>query len=141
MALTLFDILNEICESKKDLDFDDPEIFKIYDIYMINRYLSMIEIFVPIVQCVNYGSVEKRDHYNFLRNIIPSNRYRFNYIKKDKDEKLETILKCLCKYFEIGMREAKMYMELLKKEHIEELKIKYSYGKNGKKLSIEEDVC
>lgn len=136
MALTLFDMLNEICEYKSELNFDDPEVNKAYDIYMINRYLSMIEFLVPVVVCVNKPGMEKADHYNFLRNIIPTNRYKFNYLKKSIDDKNEIKIKCLCNFFEIGGREAKMYLTLLKPAQIEKLKKSFVYGKNGNSFSV-----
>jgi len=134
MALTIFDILNEICLHKSDLDFDDPEISKAYDIYMINRYISMIEILVRIVDAVNMSGIDKRDHYNFLRAIVPKNNYRFSYIKKTVDKELEEDLRNICRFFEVGMRDARHYAELLKPKQLEELRKIYRYGKHGKQI-------
>ena len=132
MPLTFFNMLDEICTYKSDLDFDDPEIDKAYNIYMINRYLSMIEYFIQFVHLMNHAGVEKRDHYQFFKSIIPKNEYRFPYIKKEEDIDNEEAIKYLCPFFDIGIKEAKMYIPLLKKEHITELKKIYAYGKNGK---------
>ena len=136
MPFGLFDILNEICEYKSDLDFDDFEIYKAYDIYMINRYLSMIEFLIPIVNYVNRTGIEKKDHYNFLRSMIPKNRYKFSYIKKNVDNDINTNVNYLCNFFEIGNREAKMYIDMLKTKHFNYLKTIYTYGKNGKNIYV-----
>ena len=137
--MNIFQMLDEICDYKTDLDFDDPEINKAYDIYMINRYLSMVEMLVPVVVLINRPGMDKRDHYNFLRNVIPKSRYKFNYIKKNVDDTDELNLKCLCKIFEIGMTEAKMYLPLLKKEQLAALRGIFAYGKSGKKISADAD--
>lgn len=132
MSLSLFDFLAEICQHKSDLDFDDPEISKEYDIFMINRYMSMIEYLIMPIDAVNRPGMDKRDHYNFLRTVIPKNPYKFAYIKKVVDKDREEDLRYICHHFEIGMREAKLYIEHLKPKQIEDLKKIYRHGKNGK---------
>ena len=57
--MNIFQMLDEICDYKTDLDFDDPEINKAYDIYMINRYLSMVEMLVPVVVLINRPGMDK----------------------------------------------------------------------------------
>jgi len=132
--LNFFDMLREITEHKSCLDFDDPEIIKAYDIYMINRYLSMLEMFVPFVQDLNRSGVSKRVHYLFFKSLIPKGRYRFNYIKKSKDPDRMKKVKCVAKYFEVGYREAQMYIDQLPPEKVKEIIKMYSYGKNGKQI-------
>ena len=137
MPLTFFNLLDEICEYKSDLDFDDPEVDKAYNIYMINRYLSMVEYFIQFVHLMNHSGIEKRDHYQFFKSIIPKNQYRFPYIKKENDIDNEEVVKYVCTFFDVGSREAKMYIPLLTKEHIDELKRMYAYGKNGKSNAVD----
>lgn len=135
MALNIFDMLNEVCEYKSDLDFDNPEINKAYDIYMINKYLSSIDVFVPVIDAVNRTGIDKKTHYEFLRCMIRKSKYHFNFIKKTENDFYNENIQYLCRYFEIGVREAKMYIEHLKPKQLEELRSLYSYGKNGSKDS------
>lgn len=138
--MTLFDILNYICDFKANLDFDDPDVDAAYDIYLINRYLSSIEIFIPFVEMMNRYDIPKRVHYTFFKNMIPKNRYRFSYMKKNKDDALDKKIACMCKYYEIGKREAVDYLELMKPEQIDKILKLYSYGTDGKKTSLKEEV-
>lgn len=131
-----FVMLKEITLNKSCLDFDDPEINRMYDMFMINRYLSMKEAFLPLVQDFNHSGVPKNVHYAYFKTVIPKNFYKFNYIKKTQDQDLKKKLKCISRYFEIGLREAKDYLSLLKPEQIKQIVGLYSYGKSGKQTAV-----
>jgi hypothetical protein len=134
MPLSFFDMLHQICYYKSDLNFEDDEVYKAYDIYMINRYLSMIDVFVPFVFEVNKATLDKPTHYLFFKNIIPKGRYDFNYIKKIKDEELNERKLFLCKYYEIGMKEASIYYKMLTEGQVNSIIDIYKYGRNGKSI-------
>jgi hypothetical protein len=139
MALNFFDMIKEICYHKSNLDFDNPEIYSAYNVYMINRYLSMVEMFVPFVMMVNNSKISKKDHYEFFKNLIPKRYYDFDYIKKEIDKDLELKIKCVCEYFEIGKREAEIYLkDFINDKEIEKIMEIYKYGKNGKKSILNE---
>lgn len=132
MPLSIFNILDEICENKSELNFDDPEINKAYDIFMLNKLLSSMEFLLPFVSMMNHAGVEKKVHYEFFRSLIPKNNYKFQFMKKTTDIDNEETVQYLCRFFDIGVREAKMYIPLLTKKHVDQLKHIYAYGKNGK---------
>jgi len=138
MALTLMEILKEITYHKSDLNFDDPEIFKPYDIFIINKFLSSVEYLLPFVDMINKPGVDKRDHYQFFKSIIPKNIYSLRFLKREVDNTQEENIKYLCQYLEIGPREAKEYLQFLSPEQIEKLRNIYRYGQNGKKDAIDE---
>jgi hypothetical protein len=137
MSLNFFDMLAQICYIKSDIDFDDPEIYKAYDIYMINRYLSMVDAFIPFVFSANKAILDKPSHYRFFKSVIKQGRYDFNYLKKVKDEETEEVKKFLCKYYEIGMKEACEYFRMLSRDKIDMIINIYKYGKNGKQVDDE----
>ena len=126
-------MLKQINYEKSDLDFDDPEIYKAYDIFMINRYMSCVETFVPFVEIANTLKLPKKSHYEFYKSIIPKNNTFINYIKKKKDEETDKILRCISMYFEVGSNESRIYMEMLNHNQIERIVSKFKYGKDGKK--------
>jgi hypothetical protein len=138
MALTLMEILKEITYHKSDLNFDDPEVFKAYDIFIINKFLSSIEYLLPFVDMINKPGVDKRDHYLYFKSIIPKSTYPLRFIKREVDDTQNENIKYLCQYLEIGQREAKEYLQFLSPEQIEKLRSIYRYGQNGKKNSIDE---
>jgi len=70
--LDLFEHLGNLTHKKIFPDFSLDEVNKTYDIYMINKWLSMNEAFIPIVQLVNKkGELSKESHYRFLFNLLP----------------------------------------------------------------------
>jgi hypothetical protein len=138
--LNFFDMIKEITYYKSDLNFDDTEINNAYNIFMINRYLATIELFVPFIAMLNSSKIGKKEHYEFLRNVIPKRSYDFNYIKKEVDKDYEFKIKCLCEYLEVGKKEADIYLQnFISGEQMERIMSVYQYGKNGKRSSIEKD--
>lgn len=138
MPLSLIDMIKEITYHKSNLDFDDPEIYKAYDIFLINKFLSSIDFLLPFVDMINKSKVEKKDHYLFFKSLIPRANYPMKFLKKEVDSKSEENISCLCRHFEIGAREARDYLSFLSTDQIEKLKTMYHYGKNGKSSSIDE---
>ena len=133
--MTLFDCLAEITYYKSDLDFDLEEVDNAYEIYMINRYLSMIELFIPFIQMINIYDIDKRSHYNFLKDIIPKGMYQYNYVKRLVEKNIDTEIDYLCRYYEIGKREALQYIELMKPEQIKRIMDVYKYGQDGRRIA------
>jgi hypothetical protein len=128
--MELFDYLKAMTERNQDLNFDDEEVRKGYQPYMINRFVSMSEIFVPIVNEINSHEVPKHIHFRYMFSILPKRKYFFKYIKKKKDFSIKekTII---AKYFEVGMNEAEKYIQLLDEEQIKEILSIFRYGKNS----------
>ena len=104
MAYDLFSHLNNLTRDKVFPDFSLDEVEKSYQPYMINRYISMVDMWIPIVQLVNKTQgLTKEQHYRFLFNILPKTSVRFNYLKKGKkDEAGEDRKKLLMKHFKFG---------------------------------------
>ena len=132
MKLTLWDHLNNLTINKTELNDKNDVESKSYNIYLINRFVSMCELYIPIVNEVNkYGNIPKKLHHTFLLNILPKRKQYFKYIKKGK-ELNETELSYIAEYFEIGIREAKMYINLLSEENVKEIIKLYTFGRNEK---------
>lgn len=129
--MTLFDHLNNITNGKKYLDMRIDENSKTYANYMINRFVSMSEIYLPLVNEMNKFDVSKSTHQRFYTSTLPKRKQFFSYIKKKKDVN-ESDLKYLMHFFECGLKEAKMYLEVMDDKTIAEILKKYTYGKNKK---------
>lgn len=127
----LFFFLKEITVKKEGLDFTDDEVRKGYSPYIINRFVSMAEMFLPMVNDLNKYNLPKEIHYAFMVNTLPKRTQYFKYLKKKKEPKDE-YKKYIMKYFEVGKREADMYMELLTEKQIKDIIEIYKYGKNKK---------
>jgi hypothetical protein len=124
--IDLFYFINCMTVDKKDLDLSDDELNKAYDIFMINRFLSMVEIIIPFINDINKSGWTKQSHYNFLKDVLPKQKLYIKYIKKSKKNIDESLY--IAKYFEIGKRDAEMYLKFLSEKEINEIVNLYKIG-------------
>ena len=103
-------------------DFNDEE-KKSFNIYIINKALSMNPNYIGIVNMVQKytnNMLSQKEVFNLYYNLLP-NKFRFyKWIKGAKDKNIEKY-KTLAKHFECSSREAKDYMELLDKKEINKI--------------------
>jgi hypothetical protein len=128
--IDIFYFLKAMTVDKKNIDFSNDEFEKKYDVYMINRFVSMVECYIPVVNELNKHEMSKCSHYNFLKNCLPQQKIYFKYIKKSKDLTIQE-KKYIAHYYEIGLKEAELYINHLTKEEIEKIINVYKYGKNN----------
>ena len=129
--MELFDYLKAITEKKDpELDFNNDEIRKEYQPYLINRFVSMCEIYIPLVNEINKYDIPKEINYKYYHSVLPKRKQYFSYIKKSKDlNKDEKII--IAKYFQIGLKEAEEYISLMSENEINEILNMFRYGKNS----------
>ena len=119
--------------NKKDLDMSDPAISKNYSPYMINRWLSSVDIFIPIVNDINIhgDTMSKQSHYNFLKGILPKQKIHIDYkavsIHKNLDIK---DIRYVATYFKVGIKEAKLYISMLTNKEVKDILKTFKYGMN-----------
>lgn len=85
---SIFDILKGVLFTKTEFPFKIAEDEKNFDLYMVNRWVSMVD--KDSARIVNettnrFGSVfsEKQQQYNFLKAILPKYKFhKINYIKR-----------------------------------------------------------
>ena len=135
--MTIFDWVNNILIYKKNWnDFSEDEQKK-FNPFIINRFLSMDEDFIEIVnyfQKYAIGTLEPREVYKWYCDILPKGK-RFNkYIKGKRDKKYDKeLVELLTKYFECSKLQIKEYLELIDKEELKE--ILEMYGLDKKKIN------
>lgn len=122
---TIFEHLKYLSEVKKPFDEDDS---KEYKNYMINRYVSMCDLYVPLVNEINRYDVPEKINYEYYVCIIPKRKQYFNYIKKGKDD-FKTSRINIQRYFGIGSREANEYLKILSEDQIDQINKKFMGGK------------
>ena len=100
-------------------DFNDEE-KKSFNIYIINKALSMNPNYLDIVNMVQRytnNMLNPKEVFNLYFNLLP-NKFRFyKWIKGTKDKNKEKY-QILAQHFKCSSREAKDYMELLDKKEI-----------------------
>jgi len=115
----IFDIINDIVHYKSKNLLEIPDNEKEYSGYMVNRWLSMYSDNYSIIinETTNkyYSNFKnKKDHYEFLCNIIPKGKIqRIQYLKKDKAENKidKKVVEFLSKNLQISQREIFQYIE------------------------------
>lgn len=116
-SIGLFDVINMIERQKLPWAKLSDEYKKAYNQYMINRFISSNALYVPIIAELSTMQMTDEQHYLILCNTVAGNRkHWFNYkaYKKEKTEKdLDMLIFAVCKEWEIGRREAKMYINNL----------------------------
>lgn len=127
--MELFDYLNALTHKKEDLDFNNDEVRKGYNNYIINRFISMSEVYVPVVDEINRYDLPKSTHFRYFHAFMPKRKHYFKYIKKHKDLTVDE-KKIIAKHFEVGLRDAEKYIEVLDQKELNSIIELYKYGKN-----------
>ena len=134
--MTIVEWINQILVYKTPWENFDESEQKTFSPFIVNRWLSMDNDFLKIVnffQKYSIGLLEPKDTYKWYCDVLPKGK-RFNkYIKGKKDKKYEPeLIKILVNYFNCSKLHVMEYLELISKE---ELKfILESYGTEPKKV-------
>lgn len=83
--MNLFDYLKAVTNPNQEMDFSDPDVSQNYDMFMMNRWISMCETFLPVCAQINLFEIPKEAHYRYYKTLLPQRNIFFNYIKKEKD--------------------------------------------------------
>jgi len=119
--ITIFTFLKGMTLEKRDFDFDDPIIKKAYSQRMIDKWISMNDMFLPLANEMNKcKNLDNKTHYEFYKNILPQQFIKFNYIKRKKEPN-EHEKECVMKYYNITKRECDMYMEILSDKQVKDI--------------------
>ena len=126
--LSLFDHLNNITLTKSDLDVNDEQ-SKSYNNYMINRFMSMSEIYIPVVNEINKYELPKDVHHRYYSAVMPKRKYYFKYIKQKKeiDDKTRELL---CEYFQCANGEMEYHLQILTNEQIKKIVNLYKHRRS-----------
>lgn len=143
MPLTIFDHIGKLY-SKYDPTFWDSldnESKKSFNVYMLNRWLSMYPANVEIVnELQKYMlNMSKEDIYRFYTSILDNKNKPFlKYIKIRKKQYPTELLNIICKYYQESIKQAKSRVELLllKPDGVDRIKKFLSYrGYDSKEIS------
>ena len=135
--MTIIDWVNQVLIYKKSWDtFPDKEQKK-FSSFIINRFLSMDEEFIEVVnvfQKYSVGTLESREVYKWYCEVLPKGRRYNKYIKGKKQVKYDSeLIEIMCKHYEVSRSECKEYLELISKEELKS--ILEMYGLDLKKIN------
>ena len=128
MALSPFDFLKAINETKEDL-FVDPQAEKDYSAYMINRGLSFFPDTILYSNMMNrYPHIPKKSQFCFfINNIVKKKRFS-QWHKKDKETESLTLV---MDYFGYSAEKAKEALKILSNTQIDIIRGRQEQGGRG----------
>jgi len=126
--MTLFDWLKELTNKKRDWDsFSDKE-RESFNPYMVNRFLSMHE---PFIELVNYIQTipytEKRKYYTVYCQLLPKKNIWLKYIKSTMKQPTTELVSAIASIMECSQREAINAVMILDNDYLEEVLYKAGY--------------
>ena len=132
-AKTLFQHLSGLKEYKTSWDSLSVMDKKTFEPFMVNRFLSMNMGLLELVndlQKFTIGQLSPRDVYKMYFDFLPKKKTWDKYIKGKKDDKYNSnVLEYLAKYYQVSQREVRDYIEILSKDDITEILLKYGLDK------------
>ena len=132
-----FDHIKNLHTKKRIWDNFNDEEKKSFNIYIINKALSMNPSYLNIVNMVQKytnNMLEPKEVFNLYYNLLP-NKFRFyKWIKGTKDKNKEKY-QILAEHFKCSSREIKDYIKLLDKKQINNILKLYKNGTSKKIIS------
>ena len=132
-----FDHIKNLHTKKRTWDNFNDEEKKSFNIYIINKALSMNPSYLNIVNMVQKytnNMLEPKEVFNLYYNLLP-NKFRFyKWIKGTKDKNKEKY-QILAEHFKCSSREIKDYIKLLDKKQINNILKLYKDGTSKKVIS------
>ena len=119
--MTLFDWLKELTGKKRDWDFFSDKEKESFNPYMVNRFLSMHQPFIELinyVQTVPYTDKEK--YYTLYCNLLPKQNVWLKYIKPKMKQPNKKLLETIASLYEVSTRQAADWVDMLDKKYIKE---------------------
>jgi len=119
--MTLFDWLKELTGKKRDWDsFSDKE-RESFNPYMVNRFLSMHQ---PFVELVNYVQTipytNKKKYYTVYCGLLPKQNVWLKYIKPKMKQPNKKLLDTIASLYEVSTKQAADWVNILDKKYIKE---------------------
>ena len=126
--MTLFDWLKELTDKKRDWDSFSEKERESFNPYMVNRFVSMHQPFVELVNYVqNIPYTDKKKYYTIFTQLLPKKNVWLKYIKsKTKTPKTE-LTEAFVKIYKCSTREVVDYLLILDKSEIKSTLQKSGY--------------
>ena len=122
--MTPFDYLKILHTKQKNWeDFNDEE-KKAFNVFIINKALSMNPMYLDIVNTVQRyinGALAQKEVFNLYKSMLPNKFKFFKWIKGEKSSYNHDLLLVVSNYFECSTEHAKGYVDYLEKKGIKQL--------------------
>ena len=133
---SLFDHIKQITNVQNPMYWDTltESDKKTWSNYMVHRFISMKAEWIEVVNEIQqYWELKPKNVYQFYTDMLPKGRPFLRYVKSKKKSKVEKwAMEHLVDYFECSTREVEQHLEILTKEQVTSILMKY--GVDDKKL-------
>jgi hypothetical protein len=126
---TIFEFLSAMTDQKAELNFSNSDISSKYDMFMLNRWLSMVDVFLPVVAEINKYNVSNETHYNYFKALLPKKKVFINYIKKNKELNWEE-RKLIARHYKTNLKNVDDIVKILSENELKSV-IKLEREKDG----------
>ena len=118
----IFDWLNHITLYKTpSTEFTDND-WENFNSYMVHRFISMNVYYVEIADYAQSMLPNmKKEIYNFYKEMIPKNKTYLKYVKQQTKGYSKDLLEKIANYYEVGIREARSYIAVMKKNELTQI--------------------
>ena len=133
--MNLFSWIDELFVKKRPWDSFSEAEQKKFSPFMVNRYLSMNNDFLPIVNHFQKLTIEAMPPsavYRFYCSLLPKKKTYLKYLSGKKNKTNEKVVPFIQKYFEVSKLQASEYYNLMTTVDIKFLVKKY--GKTDKEI-------
>ena len=128
-AKSIFDHLSGIKEKKTSWESLTDMDKKSFSPFIINRWLSMNLDLLPIInilQKYTIGLLSPREVYKLYLDFLPKKKTFDKYVKGKKEGKYnKELLQYLSKWYGVSYREVQDYLEILPKQEVLDILMKY----------------
>tara|TARA_B100000902_G_scaffold169477_1_gene164029 strand:- start:63 stop:494 length:432 start_codon:yes stop_codon:yes gene_type:complete len=133
---SLFDHIKQITNVQNTLYWDslNDGDKKSWSNYMVHRFLSMKSEWIQVVNEIQkYWELNPKNVYQFYIDMLPRGRTFLKYTKSKKKSKVEKwAMEHLVDYFQCSTREVEQHLDILTKEQV--ISIIMRYGVDDKQL-------
>ena len=133
--MNLFSWMDELFVKKRPWDsFSDADKKK-FSPFMVNRYLSMNDDFLPIINHFQKLTIEVMPIgvvYKFYCSLLPKKKTYLRYLSGKKQKTNDKVVPFIQEHFEVSKLRASEYYNLMTKEELTSLVKKY--GKSDKEI-------
>ena len=133
--MNLFSWIDELFVKKRAWDSFSAEDQKKFSPFMVNRYLSMNNDFLPIINHFQKLTIEVMPIgvvYKFYCSLLPKKKPYLRYLSGKKTKTNEKVVPFIQKYFEVSKLQASEYYNLMTTDELK-LLLK-QYGKTDKEI-------
>jgi len=120
--MNVFDFLNSINHTKKNILEEDILLEKQYVPFIVNKYLSYFPDTLMHSNRMNqYPFLDKKDQYSYLIHSIRRRKRYCKWKRKENDIEEEISIENIMEYYECSRKKAQEYYKVLTKEQKTEI--------------------